>query len=138
MKRVFALAIAVLTGCAGVGAPTQAPSPPSPTPADALARIVAWPQTAGITVRCGEWLRELDDQQRTDQATSVLTTLRHFDDPGAPVPNSRLVDAFVDGLSDLCGAGSDCEDPDRWCDTDFIAEPASAFYIQEHDLFKPE
>ncbi|MBI2780468.1 MAG: hypothetical protein HYX55_01570 [Chloroflexi bacterium] len=76
----LALAIVMLSGCAGT----------------------AWPKTAGETT-CTEWTSQMTADQRSALGAAMLLALR-ANDGGTVRPRDDVMKAFTTAISDVCKA----------------------------------
>jgi hypothetical protein len=81
---------------------------------------------------CGEWIA-MAEADRVAAAATMLNTMRAFDDPAAAAPDAAQAATLSEAITPLCGAGSDCDAVDAWCDSAPVTDPAWSAYIERHD-----
>ncbi len=117
---------------AACGAPATAPLP-NPADTGLLDQARAW--SAASTLTCAEW-NAMGSADQSARALEMLVTIRGFERAGTPPPRS-LADPFRDDIVALCSAGSDCTNPDVFCDRDHAAEAAFAAYVSAGHQYRP-
>lgn len=130
MMRGVLVALGLVVAACGAQTTT-----PLPTPVDTglLTQARIW--SAASTLTCAEWnvLRSADQSAR---AFEMLVTIRGFDGARVP-PAASLAEPFRDDIVALCSAGSDCANPDVFCDRDHAAEAAFAAYVSGGRRYRP-
>lgn len=123
MKAFAYLAlIGLLAGCGGVAAT------PSPTPhaTDAESLLVEWYTNGPIATTCADW-NGMTATDQTALVVSMVATIRSLDPGSSKAPaTDAQVSLLHTALVGACTAGSDCTDPDLFCDTDRITFAAYA------------
>jgi hypothetical protein len=99
-------------------------------------RAQVWSASQSDVPTCAEW-NETTGAARTSTAATLLAKIRGFEAVDAAPPTDDQVARLADAIDPLCGAGSDCETFDAWCDTAYVSEPAVWAYQLDYDLLTP-
>jgi hypothetical protein len=67
----------------------------------------------------------------------MLAQMRAFDRPGSGPAAASVIQSFEADLTQLCGAGADCTNPDLYCDSDLVAEAAIPAYASDLAIYRP-
>lgn len=136
MRIRIALVLIVLLaiGCGGGPAPTTAPTPKASGILDLLLDYAA---NGPVSMTCGAWNHATAPAQ-TATALQMLTAIRGFDVEASDTPpSSSQVETLRMAITGDCTAGSDCTDPDLYCDIDRVAEVATTEYILHVQELRP-
>lgn len=134
LPGLVTLVLMVACGGATSATPTLAPTPRA---IDFLTQAIAWRDSGAIAMTCGAW-NQATAAAQTSTAASMLTALRGFDNrAGDGPPTAQQVELLRAGVTDSCDAGTDCTDPDAFCDTDSVAEAALPAYVLAADALRP-
>lgn len=126
-------AVAVVVGSGLISACGGAAPTAEATPRGSTDPLTQWEMNGPISTTCGGW-KSMPSADQTQLASTMLTTIRSLDPPANKQPASAAqVETLRSALVSACTAGSDCTDPDRFCDTDRITFAAYAEYAVHMD-----
>jgi hypothetical protein len=80
----------------------------------------------------------MSSTQQSALATTMLVSLRSFDNKaGTAQPTAAPIAALSSAVTSDCTAGTDCSNPDKFCDTDLVTHAAVAEYALLAEQLRP-
>lgn len=122
--------------CVGNGLESTALCKEAIAAGNPVQQIMGWAGSYRQDVTCASW-KQADAGERRVLAAEFLNAMRRIEKPSAAAASTSQADTLSKAITTACSAGTDCNDPDRYCDTAAAAQAAATSYIVNHDSLKP-
>jgi hypothetical protein len=103
---------------------------------DPIQRIMGWAGTYRQDITCASW-KQGSAAEREVLAAEFLNAMRLIEKPSAAAASTSQAETLGKAITTACSAGTDCNDPNLYCDTAAAAQAAATSYLMNHDSLKP-